>query len=434
MDITPAFWISIVIFAATFLLIITERAHRAVIGFFGAITMIIAGTLFDFYRPADALAAIDFNTIGLLMGMMIIVVVLEKTGFFQYLGIFTAKKSKGKPWLLLAILGTLTSVLSMILDNVTTIILIAPVTIIIARIIKINPIPLLMTEALLANIGGVATLIGDPTAIMIGSTAGFTFNQFLTHSLPVVAVTWIVVVLTLLLLFRKELKVKPDNIDELLKMDASKAIKDKTTLIKTLVILGIVIILFFFHSILHLPPAMVALIGAALVLVSVAPKNDPQELLQNVELSVLFFFASLFMIVGGLEHAGVLEVAASLITNGAANNIVITAIIILWSTALVSAIVDNIPMTVAMLPIITYLGTQGIDVTLLWWALVWGVGFGGNGSPIGSTAGVIVVSKSEQANHPITFKSWFKTGSVTTIISLLVASGAILLFGDLLAS
>ncbi|MEZ4200388.1 MAG: ArsB/NhaD family transporter [Candidatus Paceibacterota bacterium] len=391
-------------------------------------SMVLAGMYFDFYHPEDVLAVVDFNTLGLLFGMMLLVGMLELTGAFQYLGIWTAKKTKGNPWYLLLALSAITATLSMILDNVTMVILIVPITLVITEMLKINPVPIIMAEALLSNVGGTATLVGDPPNIMIGSAAHFSFNDFLLHSLPVVVVTWVATLVLFRFIFRKELAKQPENVAALMKMNEREAIKEPKVLRKLLWIFALVVALFFLHSTLHLEPAMVALIGAALALITIAPQHDPQETIEKCELSVLLFFASLFVIVGGLEHAGVLEHAAKLITAGAADNLVLTAIIILWTSAILSAIVDNIPLTVAMLPIITYLGAQGVPVEILWWALVFGVGFGGNGSPIGSTAGVIVVAKSEKTEHPITFIDWLKQGVPTMLLGLVIATIAIVIF------
>jgi len=428
------FWVSLIIFGVTFGLIISEKVHRTVIGFFGAILMVIFGMVGKFYTPEQAIDAIDFNTIGLLMGMMVIIAILEETGAFQYLGIYTAKKTKGNPWMLVVALGTLTTVLSLILDNVTTIILIVPVTIIVTKILKINPMPVLMAEALLSDTGGVGTLVGDPPNIMIGSAANFSFNTFLTHSMPVVIFAWLATLIVLKFVFNKEMKEKPQNIDELMKMNEKDAITDLGTLKVIIFILCLVVGLFFMHSSLHIAPSTVALIGAALALLVISPKKDPQKIFAKLELSVLVFFASLFVIVGGLEHAGVLEHLANLLVSGGTDNMIMTAIIVLWSSAILSALVDNIPFTVAMIPVIAYLQAQGAEVNLLWWALVFGVGFGGNGSPIGSTANVIVVSKSEQTDYPITFKSWMKSGTAAMITTCVVATIAILLFHDFLGA
>ncbi len=424
--------VSTLIFAITFGLIFAEKIHRTVIGLFGAVVMVGAGMYYGFYSPGLALHAIDFNTIGLLLGMMIIVAILEKTGFFQYLAILAAKKTKGNPWKLVVVLGTVTTLVSLVLDNVTTVVLIAPVTIIVARLLKINPIPVLMSEALLSDTGGVATLVGDPPNIMIGTAAHFSFNDFLIHAAPIVIMAWIVTLITLKFVFKKEMKEKPQNIDELMKMNEKDALKDNATLKKIMFVLAIVVLLFFLHSSMHMPPSMVALIGAALAMILVSPKKDPQPILEKVEWSVLLFFASLFIIVGGLEHAGVLNMLAQKIAGLASGNAIVSALAILWISAIMSAIVDNIPFTVAMIPVISYLESHGVPSNLLWWALALGVGFGGNGTPIGSTANVVVVAKSEQTDTPITFKSWLKSGTSAMLATLVVASLAIIMFSGFL--
>ncbi len=424
--ITLSFWISIIIFTITFIIILSERIHRSVIAFLWAVVMVLAGMFFGFYTPEDAKHAIDLNTMWLLFGMMVIVAILEHTGAFQYLWIKVAKKTGWNLWRLTVALWTLTTLLSLILDNVTTIILIVPITLIIARILKLNPTPILMAEALLSDTGWVATLVGDPPNIMIGSEAGFSFNDFLIHSLPIVFFAWFATLFTLRLVFRKEFQQDADknSVDEMMKMNESEAITDMKTLKKILWVLILVVILFFFHHTLHMAPSVVAIIGASLALILVSATKDPQKILEKVELSVLMFFGALFVIVWGLEHAGVLEQLAHLITSGAEDNILMTALIILWVSAVLSAIVDNIPMTVAMLPIIAYLqyDVQLHWVELLWWALVFGVWFGWNASPIGSTANVIVVSKSEQTDTPITFMGWMKSGLSTAFICLVIAS------------
>lgn len=420
--------VSIVIFAVTFFFILTERIHRAVIALAGAVTMVIVGVFMGFYNLELAIESVDFNTIGLLFGMMMLVALLEQTGVFQFLGIYVARKTKGNPWMLMLSLGLLTAFLSMILDNVTTIVLITPITIVICRLISISPLPLLMAEAILSNIGGVGTLVGDPPNIMIGSAAGFGFNTFLVYALPVALVALAVVLFVFKFLFRKTLAVEPKDISRLMGMNPFEAVKDARMLKQLLAIFAGVVTLFFFHSMLHLEPSIVAILGASIALLVVRAKDDPQEIIIKTELSVLLFFASLFIIVGGMEHTHVLEKVGVLITGSAESNILLTAIIVLWVSAFLSAIVDNIPFTVAMIPIIAFLGVGGLDVNLLWWALVLGVGFGGNGTPIGSSAGVIVMSKSEETDEPITFKNWMKYGLVATFASLFVATGALVIF------
>jgi Na+/H+ antiporter NhaD/arsenite permease-like protein len=426
-------WISAIVFIVTFVLIISERVHRTVIAMGGAVLVVLLGHFFNFYSPELAFEAIDFHTLTLLAGMMIIVAVLEHTGFLEFLAIKSAQKAKGNPWLLLVALGTVTTLVSFILDNVTTVVIIAPVTILIAKITRISATPLLMAEALLSDTGGVATLVGDPPNVMIGSAAHFSFNAFITHVAPIVLVAWAATLLVLKFVYRKELKKVPDHIDDLMNWDASKSITNKGDIYKTLSVLVLVVALFFCHHYIHLEPSMVAIIGATLTLLLVTLKKDPQPIMEKVEWSVLAFFIALFVLVGALEHSGIIDHLTRAIVHHSGHSIVITALIILWVSAFASAIIDNIPFTMAMIPVIHQMGADGIETNLLWWALALGVGFGGNGSPIGSTANVVVVSKSADTDEPITFLTWFKSGTLATLATCIVASVAIILFHEWLA-
>jgi Na+/H+ antiporter NhaD/arsenite permease-like protein len=434
MEFTLPIVLSSLVFIGIFALIISEKVHRTVIAMFGALIVVVLGIIFDFYSPEQAFEAIDFNTIGLLIGMMIIVVILEETGFLEYLAIISAQKAKGNPWFLVVMLGTVTTLVSFILDNVTTVIIIVPVTILIARMTKISATPLLMAEALLSDTGGVATLVGDPPNIMIGSAAGFSFNDFLTHVAPIVIVAWVVTLISLKLVFKKELAKKPDNIDDLMKWDAKKSIKDKASVIKTLAVLALVVVLFFVHHRFHIEPSFVAIIGAVLVLLLVSLTKDPQNIFAKLEWSVLGFFVALFVMVGALEHSGAIKQITNIIMNNSSDNQVMMAIMLLWVAAFASALIDNIPFTMAMIPVLLNMQvTSGESVNLLWWALAMGVGFGGNGTPIGSTANVVVVSKSEETDEPITFIKWFKSGTIATVATCIVGTIAILLFHEYLS-
>jgi len=417
--------VSIAVFFLSFIVIFSEKVHRTIIALVGAILMVAVGKILGFYTEHQALEAIDFNTIGLLLGMMILLALLKETGFLDFLAIWIAQKTKCKPWHLMIMLGAVTSVLSMFLDNVTTIILIAPIVLIITKKIKINPVPFLLSGALLSNIGGVATLVGDPPNILIGSSAGLSFNSFLVFLGPVVVVTWFVSVFIMKAVFKKELKAKPE-IEDIMSINAFAEIKDYGKLKRTLFALGIVIFLFFMHSYVHMSPSFVALFGAAVALILIRPKNI-DKILKDVEWSVLIFFASLFIIVGGLEASGVLKLLGSSILGYASSNLLITTIIVLWAAGFISAIVDNIPFTMAVIPLILYLGNQGINVMPLWWALALGAGFGGNGTPIGASANVVVINLSEKTEHPITFKLWLKSGLIVTFVSLIIATLWILL-------
>lgn len=420
------------IFIVTFAIIISEKIHRTIIALAGAVVMVVAGMYFGFYSQDAALKAIDFNTIGLLMGMMIIVNMLKRTGFFEYLATIVAKKTKGNPWLLMLLLGTITSFVSMIIDNVTTVVMMVPITIAVAQIIGINPIPILLAEALLSNTGGVATLVGDPPNIMIGSAANLSFNDFLVKLAPIVIIIWLSSVVLLKLIFRRELREKPKNIDALLNLNEKEALRDPKALKKILFSLAVVLILFLVHHKLHIQSSFVALIGAAIAFMWVRP--DPDEILKEVEWTVLLFFACLFVAVGGLEHAGILDIAAVKISQYASGNLILTSLIIIWASAILSAIVDNIPFTMAMIPVILHLETQGINVAPLWWALALGVGFGGNGTPIGSSAGVVTVAMSERTNFPITFKKWFRSGSILMVANCLLASILVVIFFKFLST
>lgn len=412
--------VSGVIFVITFIIILTEKTHRTIVAMIGASTMLVVGLLMDFYGQEDALASIDFNTLGLLLGMMILVSLLAQTGFFEYLAILTAKKSGGNSWYLLVILGTTTTVLSLFLDNVTTIVLIAPVTILIAEILGINPIPLLMAEALLSDTGGVATLVGDPPNILIGSAAGFSFIDFLIYLAPIVLVAWLVTLILLRFLFRHDLAKKSENIEALEKLDQDAVLRDKRTLRKVLIVLFGVIILFFLHHSMNIKPAFVALLGASVALFWVQP--DVDELLHHVEWSVLLFFAAIFVTVGGVEKSGLFTLIAIQVESLAAQDLMLTGIVIIWVAAVVSALVDNIPFTIVMIPVIQSLGSAGLDITPLWWALALGAGFGGNGTPIGSTANIITISVSEKTHTPITFKLWIRKGLPVMLATCVMAT------------
>jgi len=268
---------------------------------------------------------------------------------------------------------------------------------------------------------------------MIGSAAGFTFNDFLTHVAPVVLVAWLATLLVLKVVYRKELAKTPENLEDLMQWDASKSIKSKGDIYKALGALSLTVGLFFCHHYVELEPSMVAIIGASVALVLVSLKRDPQPLLRKVEWSVLLFFVCLFVLVGALEHSGLVDHITRLVVSNSGDNMVVTALVVLWVSAFASAVIDNIPFTMAMLPVIQQMQAHGVQVQLLWWALALGVGFGGNGSPIGSTANIVVVSKSAETDEPITFASWFRSGTLATLATCLVASVAIIFFHGWLA-
>jgi Na+/H+ antiporter NhaD/arsenite permease-like protein len=409
-----------VIFLATLGLIFSEKLDRTITGIAGAALTVGLGKLLGFYSEAEAIKAIDFNTLGLLLGMMILVALLEPTGFFQYLAVLAGRLSKGNPTRLLVLLGAITTILSMFLDNVTTIVLIAPVTLLISEILGVNPIPFLITEALLSNTGGVATLVGDPPNVLIGSAAGLAFDDFLLHSLPVVAVTWFASLFFLRYLFRKELAIKPQNSKAVMKLNPTEALEDRIGAQRVLIVLGAAILVFFFHNRLHLSPSFVALSAAAVALVWIRP--NMREMLEHVEWNVLLFFAALFVMVGGLEASGVLETIVKALEHVAMIPPALFGVALIWIIGILSAFVDNVPITIAMIPVIQGLGAAGVDINPLWWALVFGAGFGGNGTIIGSTANIVVVSLSEKTRTPITSKQWNKIGLPVMLLACAISS------------
>jgi Na+/H+ antiporter NhaD/arsenite permease-like protein len=395
----------------------------------GATLMVVAGIYFGFYNQEQAVEVVDFNTLGLLIGMMILVGLLEPTGFFQFLAVMAAKISKGKPIRLLIFLTAVTSLVSMVLDNVTTVVLIAPVTILICEILGYNTRPFLISEAILSNIGGMATLVGDPPNILIASAANFTFVDFLRNALPIVLVTWLVTIIVLNYLFRKELQSSKiiDNGAVVAQLNPKEAIKEPKIVFIVLVMIAIALIGFIFEDLIKLEPSVIAIGASSLALLWVNP-SKVKEVFNLVEWDVLVFFSSLFILVGGLENAGVLHYLAQAILSIGNLPPVILGVSLLWIVALLSAIVDNIPITIAIIPVILELETMGIPVAPLWWALAFGAGLGGNGTIIGSTANVIVTSLSDRTRYPITPMLWNKKGLPVMFISLIVVSGLYVLF------
>jgi Na+/H+ antiporter NhaD/arsenite permease-like protein len=423
-------WIAGSILIAAYVLIFSEVIHRTLAGVIGAVIMILAGMIGGFYTQAEAVAAIDANTMFLLTGMMILVVMLKPTGAFEYLAIRMAKLSRGSPVRLLIYISTAVTIFSLFLDNVTTVLVFAPLTVVIARLLGVTPVPYLMAEALLSDTGGVATLVGDPPNVMIGSAANIDFNQFLFHMGPIILVAWVATLLLLLVMFRKDLA---HEIEGVLDLDETRVLKDRKGLLAISASIGVVILLFFIHHRFHLFPGYVAWIGVAVALALVRP--DPEELLKGLDWAVLLFFAGLFIIVGGVEGSGLLNLLGEQLTDVAQDpqKLLITALVVMWVSAFLSAAVDNIPFTVTMIPIISHLETQGVDVMPLWWALALGVGLGGNGSHIGSTANIICVAEAERTGVPeyrITPLFWLKKGTPVMLTTLIISSALMTIFFD----
>lgn len=415
--------IPITIFLVIYGIIISEKINRTAISLFGAIVMIILGIL----NQEQAIEHIDFNTIGLLVGMMIIVNILKRTGVFEYLAIRAAKKAKGDPWKILVLFAIITAFSSAFLDNVTTILLIVPVTLVITDTLDTNPIPFMFTEILIANIGGTATLIGDPPNIMIGSATGLGFVDFIVNLAPVVIVISVATLFLLKLIYKDFLKATDENKQKIMKMDESITIKDKLLLKKSLIVLFITILGFMVHSQFHLESATIALGGAALLLV--ISKIDPEEILFEVEWTTIFFFMGLFILVGSLVEVGVIDNLAKKMLELTKGNLFITTITILWISAIASAFLDNIPFVATMIPLIKSMTASGqLDANPLWWALALGACLGGNGTIIGASANVIVTGIMAKEGRPVSFMSFMRIGFPMMIVSIIISTIYLILF------
>jgi Na+/H+ antiporter NhaD/arsenite permease-like protein len=437
--ISLALVLSSIVLLSVYIALSFELVHRAVIALFGAAMIIIIVVTTGILTPADsfefAINSIDFNTIGLLLGMMIIVAILAETGIFQYIGIKLSKISKGNLYLLLVLLGTFTGVSSMFIDNVTSVLLMVPVTISIFRILNVSPIPFILAQVLSSNVGGAATLIGDPPNILIGSAANIDFNSFIINMGPAVAISLAASLILLKLLFRKDLKVKPQHLDELMSRHEDVFIAEKKGLLKkSLAVLFVVIVLFVILGGLHVEPSLIALGGAGTLML--ITRANPERVFHEVDWTTLIFFAGIFIIIGGAVEAGMIDILLKGTLGITGGEPWTTFFMIIWVSAIASAFVDNIPFAATMIPLISTLSQNesisaafgGFAINPLWWALALGAGFGGNGTLIGSSAGIIAVGLAEKQGYTITFNRFLKVGfpfmiSTTAIGSIVLAIG-----------
>ena len=429
-----AMMISAIILGITFIGIFTENFHgfhRAKFAMMGAIMMIIAGQFYGFYDSHLAVKAIDWNVVFLLGCMMAIVSIMIPTGGFEAMANFLARASKGRQFMLLVLLGSAVTVLSLLLDNVTTVVIFGPLIILIARAMKVSPIPFLLAAALLSDTGGVATLVGDPPNLMIGSAKGIDFNTFLKHMGAMTFAAWVTVLFTLRFLFRKQLAMQPEG-----EFHKESEYKDKKLWNQSLIVLGIMVVLFTMHHSIGWEPWMVSALGLTL-LVFIAKHVEMDHAMEDVEIPLLIFFISLFIVVGGVEHSGFLRYLGQFIIPFVKEDLLTATLVLMWVAALLSAAIDNIPFTAAMIPILLGMEAQGVHVTPLWWALAAGVGMGGNGTHIGSTANVYIVTISERLakreNDPslaITPGVWFRYGTPAMLATLIMCSLIFYFFFD----
>ena len=426
MELTDAMVVSGLILCLTFIGIFTEHFHgieRAKFAMSGAGAIIIAGQFYGFYSPELALDAIDWNVVFLLAIMMVIVSIMISTGGFEHLAQYLAQKSGGSQFRLIVLLGTAVTVISLLLDNVTTVIIFGPLIILICQTMGVSPIPYLLAAALLSDTGGVATLVGDPPNLMIGSAAGIDFNTFFIHMGPPVAIAWLGILAGMKFLFKKELGEAVSHT-----FDHAVEYKNKRLWKKSLFVMAVMVVLFIVHHHIGWEPWLVA--GACLtLLVFMSRKVELEAVTQSLETPLLMFFISLFIVIGGVEQSGLLEVVGENFKPLIIEHPLLAALVLLWVAAILSALIDNIPFTAAMIPVLAGLQHEGVNVSVMWWALAMGVGMGGNGSHIGSTANVYIVTISErlarEKNNPalaITPGLWIRKGTPAMLITLALCS------------
>ncbi|HVM17826.1 MAG TPA: ArsB/NhaD family transporter [Gaiellaceae bacterium] len=416
-------WLAAGIFVAALAVIAFEWVHRTKVALVGAGLMVIVGILDE----EHAIEAIDWPTLGLLTGMMILVGLTERTGVFTYLALRVAQLSGGRPFRLVVLLAFVTGILSAFLDNLTTILLIVPITLLLADVLAISAIPLVLIEILASNIGGTATLIGDPPNIMIGSRVQeLSFLDFIVNLAPVSFFTLAVVTALLFVVFRKQLRVDPARAEEIARLDPARDIRESKYVKRSVAVLVGTIVAFFLHAPLHLEPAVVALAGATLLLLIAA--DDVEHALERVEWSTIFFFLGLFVMVGGLEQQGIISQVAGAIGEVTGGSRVGEGMAILWGAAVGSAMVDNIPFTAAMIPVVDELAGDGPFDDANWWALALGACYGGNATMIAAAANVAAAGVLERAGRPISFVRFLAIGAPVTALSLVIAAVYLLLF------
>jgi len=412
MDVT----IAAVVFLVTYAVIASDRMNKTIAALLGGLAMIVLNVI----NQHEAFLAVDFNVIFLLAGMMVLAGILRRTGFFQWVAIRSIKVSQGHPFRILIVLSVITAVLSALLDNVTTVVLIAPVTLSIASILGVSPIPFLVSEILASNIGGTATLIGDPPNILIGSASGLDFVAFLTNMGPVALIVFVVFLLTLRFVFGGVLSVHEDAREAALALDEREVIADAALLRRSLLVIGATLVGFLLHGQLGYEPATIALLGATILML--ISRMDPEAVYREVEWPTLFFFVGLFILVEGIVHVGIIDELAARVFDLTAGNQAVTTLGLLWLSGIASGIVDNIPYTATMIPVVESLGADGLVIEPLWWALALGACFGGNLTIIGASANVVVANMAARAGQKITFRAFLPYGALVTFESLVIAT------------
>ena len=413
---TTAQIISILVFVGVMVLVASEKVHRCIAALAGALILIVTGVIsFD-----TGISHIDFNTIGVLLGMMLFVSVVKESGLFEYAAIAAAKKAKGDPWRIMVAFILITAVLSAFLDNVTTVLLVGPMTLVVCKLLEINPVPYFITEIMASNIGGTATLIGDPPNIMIGSKAGLTFFDFIANDTPAVIIILAVVIFAFKFIYGRKLDSSEEDRKKVMALEPKDHIRDLALFKKSIVMIVVVVVGFMLHGQLGLDSSVIALSAACIMLL--IGKADLELSVFSVEWTTIGFFCGLFMVVGALSETGVITMLAQWLMSITNDNPLALMLVILWASALISAILDNIPFVATMIPIITAIGATGVDVSSLWWALSLGACLGGNGTLIGASANVVLSSISTKEGYPITFMDFTKEGMPIMLLTVAVAT------------
>ena len=407
--------VAVAVFVVVMITIMTEKLHRSLAAITGAMIVLALHVM-----PFDAaMEHIDFNTLGVLLGMMLFVSVVKLSGVFEFLAIKCARLAKGDPWKIMLLFVLLTAVLSAFLDNVTTVLLIGPMTLTVCKLLDVNPIPFFMTEILASNIGGTATLIGDPPNIMIGSAAGYSFFDFILYDAPAVAIILVAILGVFYALYGRKMNVDDEHKARIMELDEHAQIKNRRLLKQSVVMTALVVVGFMAHGALGLESCIIAL-GAAGIIMLISGESI-EEALSNVEWTTLSFFAGLFVIVGALAETGVIGMLANGLIDATGGNVFITMLVLLIGSAVISSFLDNIPFVATMIPILLAMESTGMDVTPLWWAVSLGACLGGNGTLIGASANVVLSDISKKHGYEITFAKFFKTGFPIMLLTILIA-------------
>lgn len=408
--------ISVLVFLVVMIAIVSEKIHRTVAAIAGGVLLVFLHVL----SVEEAVEYIDFDTIGVLIGMMLFVSVVRNSGIFEYVAIKSAKMAKGNPWKIMLFFSIITAVLSAVLDNVTTVLLVGPMTVAITGILELNPVPFLITQILSSNIGGTATLIGDPPNIMIGSKANLGFLDFIVNTGTIVLVIMPITCICFYFMYGKNMKVSQECMQGVMKLDEKKSIKDYNLLVKSLLMIAVVVLGFMFHGSLGVESCVIAIASAIIMLI--ISNQDTEEIILGVEWSTILFFSGLFVVVGGMVQTGVISALGDMLVDFTKGNVTLLMVLILWASAIFSSFLDNIPFVATMIPLIITMESNGMNVMPLWWALSLGACLGGNGTLVGASANVVLSGISEKNGHPIGFTKYLKIGFPMMILSIIIST------------